>query len=148
MIEAIHFGLANSSLSEKNWSTRVSTRSDFEYAQPLSSRPRLSTQALHWDRGRPARSEHRKVRKSQESSRLRTFCSRCALTAGGPPAVPVKNLSRQAHRRTIFQTEPPPKLLINSLRFQCWSRRLATLFFVLSAAVVAGRWTSTVSKRN
>ena len=29
---------------------------------PFSSNLRLSTQAPHWDRGRPARYEHRKVR--------------------------------------------------------------------------------------
>ena len=29
----------------------------------------------------------------RKSAQLQTFCSRCALTAGGPPAVPVKRLS-------------------------------------------------------
>src|SRR6266850_7259400 len=31
-----------------------------------------------------------------QGAQLQTSCSRCALTAGGPPAVPVKSLSGQA----------------------------------------------------
>jgi hypothetical protein len=56
----------------------------------------LTTRALHWDRGRLARSEHRKGAKISQGAQLQTFCSRCALGAGEPPAVPVKNSSGQA----------------------------------------------------
>jgi hypothetical protein len=48
--------------------------------QPFSSQRRLLTQALHWDRGRPARNEHRKVRDLGKCS-LQTF--RFALRAHG-----------------------------------------------------------------
>jgi len=83
---------------------------------PFNRDSRLTTQALHWDRGRPARYERRKVRGSRQalnfrcsvraarslragrplrapqsarispSTQLQMFFSRCALTAGGSPA--------------------------------------------------------------
>jgi len=84
--------------------------------------------ALRAHCGRPARYERRKVRGSRQalnfrcsfraarslragrplrapqgarispSTQLQMFCSRCALTAGGPPALPVKSLSGQSQR--------------------------------------------------
>jgi len=53
---------------------------------PFNRDSRLTTQALHWDRGRPARYEHRKGARITPSTQLQMFFSRCALTAGGPPA--------------------------------------------------------------
>ncbi len=50
-------------------------------------------QALHWDRGRLARSERRQARLISQKIRAPTSPSRCALVAGETPAVPVKSLS-------------------------------------------------------
>ncbi len=63
--------------------------------RPFSSDIRLTTRALHWDAGGPpAMSAAR--RDDLAKAQLQTFCSRCALTAGGPPALPVKSSSAQA----------------------------------------------------
>jgi hypothetical protein len=62
----------------------------------MSSGLRLTTRALHWDRGRPARLRAPQGAKISLGCSTPKCCSRCALTAGGTPAVPVKSLSGQA----------------------------------------------------
>jgi hypothetical protein len=50
-----------------------------------------TTQALHWDRGRPAR--HERAARTAPFKLITTLDSSClaALVAGGTPAVPVKS---------------------------------------------------------
>ncbi len=51
---------------------------------PFSSDFRLTTRALHWDRGRPARFEHRKVQGSRTSDVLFALRAHCRRDACGP----------------------------------------------------------------
>jgi hypothetical protein len=53
-------------------------------------------QALHWERGRPARISRREI---EESVNWQAICSHSALIAGGTPAVPVKSLKvKRGHK--------------------------------------------------
>ena len=52
---------------------------------------RLTTRALHWDRGRPARSERGARTVTSEIEIFGGAVLLAALGAGGTPAVPVKS---------------------------------------------------------
>src|SRR5882762_3003843 len=87
---------------------------------PFSSDFRLTTRALHWDRGRPARSvtilsfeiESSALEAGVPPAPLRYYPSRLsllALEAGGTPAVPVKSLEWSIHKKDLkTENEPVP----------------------------------------
>jgi len=52
-----------------------------------------TAQALHWERGRPARNEREARARRRTLSVLRDQSHLAVLVAGGTPAVPVKSLS-------------------------------------------------------
>ena len=62
-------------------------------SSPLNSYPRLTTQALHWERGRPARPLGPARTSTSEVEHLAKPSHLAVLEAGEPPAVPVKSLS-------------------------------------------------------
>jgi hypothetical protein len=53
---------------------------------------RMITRTLHWDRGRPARSERAARTARLKLSTWRDPSHLAVLAAGGPPAVPVEEL--------------------------------------------------------
>jgi hypothetical protein len=70
-----------------------------QWFDPLFADLRFTTQALHWDRGRPARREH-----APKPFKLSCLVERsrhvAVLVAGGTPAVPVKSLSGETQVTT------------------------------------------------
>ena len=49
---------------------------------------------------------------ANSSCSWRTDCSRCALIAGGTPALPVKSLNDQSSSELLDRWLPPPQLFV------------------------------------